>query len=91
MAEFDIMFNRGISREGDLVDLGVEHGLLRKSGAFYSWEETRLGQGRENAKAYLLSNPAIAFSLENRIREIAELPQLPIPVSLLNPDGREPF
>ena len=86
VAEFDIMFKQGISREGDLVDLGVTHGILKKSGAFYSWDETRLGQGRENSKDFLRSNPEMALSLENRIRQIAELPLLPVPASM-NGDG----
>ena len=86
VAEFDIMFKQGISREGDLVDLGVTYGILKKSGAFYSWEETRLGQGRENAKEYLKGNPEMSLSLENRIRESAELPTLPAPAS---PNGAE--
>ena len=53
VAEFDIMFNEGISRVADLVDLGVTYGILKKSGSFYSWGETRLGQGRENSKDFL--------------------------------------
>lgn len=68
VAEFDIMFNEGISKEGDLVDLGTETGILTKSGAFYSFGETRLGQGRENAKAFLRENPDIAGQLEQLIK-----------------------
>ena len=68
-AEFDIMFNRGISKEGDLVDLGVTKELVRKSGAFYSFGDTRLGQGREAAKEFLLQNPEIAVEIESQIRE----------------------
>jgi recombination protein RecA len=70
-AEFDIMFSGkhpGISREGDLVDLGVEHGLIKKVGAFFSYGELRLGQGREAAKAYLSENPTVAEEIEARIR-----------------------
>ena len=73
-AEFDIMFNEGISKEADLVDLGVTYSILKKSGAFYSWDETRLGQGRENAKEFLRNNIPMAESLENDIREAAGLP-----------------
>ncbi|HTO70955.1 MAG TPA: recombinase RecA [Myxococcota bacterium] len=58
-AEFDLMFDRGISREGDILDLGSDLGLLEKSGTWYSFEGTRIGQGRENAKAFLLANPDV--------------------------------
>jgi recombination protein RecA len=67
VAEFDIMFNQGISKEGDLVDLGVEHGVLRKSGAFFSFGETRIGQGRENAKEFLRQNPDLAAQIRQQI------------------------
>jgi len=67
-AEFDIMFDRGISKEGDLLDLGAEVGLVKKAGAFYSFGETRLGQGRENAKDYLRANKEIAQEIERQIR-----------------------
>lgn len=74
-AEFDIMYNEGISREGDLLDVAVELGIVEKSGAFYSFGETRLGQGRENAKSFLRENAAVALEIENRIREEAGLPK----------------
>jgi len=74
-AEFDIMFNEGISREGGLIDIGLEMGIVKKSGSFFSMGETRLGQGRENAKEYLRQNPAIADSIEEQIRAaVATLP-----------------
>jgi len=76
-AEFDIMFDKGISREGDLLDLGVEMGLVKKVGAFYSFGETRLGQGRENAKDYLRENKEIAQEIEQRIRAQVLSPQSP--------------
>ena len=68
VAEFDIMFNQGISKEGDLVDLGVEMGMVKKNGAFFSFGETRLGQGRENAKQFLRQHPEIATEVESHIR-----------------------
>jgi recombination protein RecA len=68
VAEFDIMFNRGISKMGDLLDIGVDQGLIKKSGAFYSYGETRLGQGRENAKEFLAEHSEIALAVEERIR-----------------------
>jgi recombination protein RecA len=70
-AEFDIMFDHGISREGDLLDLSVELGLVSKSGAFFSYGDIRLGQGRENAKQYLRDNPELAQEIEQRIRASA--------------------
>jgi recombination protein RecA len=76
-AEFDIMFNRGISKEGDLVDLGVTKELVRKSGAFYSFGDTRLGQGREAAKEFLLQNPEISVEIESQIRESIR-PTIPV-------------
>jgi recombination protein RecA len=67
-AEFDLMFNEGISRIGSLVDLGTELNILRKSGAFYSYGDLRLGQGRENVKEYLKANPELADEIEAQIR-----------------------
>ncbi len=79
-AEFDIMFagrRPGISREGDLVDLGVESGVIKKLGAFFSFGELRLGQGREAAKEYLLENPTVAEEIEARIRGAVGLEAAP--------------
>ena len=70
-AEFDIMFDHGISKEGNLVDLGLESGLLKKSGAFFSYGDIRLGQGRESAKQYLREHPEIAQEIEQKIRSSA--------------------
>jgi len=70
-AEFDIMFDHGISREGNLLDLGEELGLVNKSGAFFSYGDIRLGQGRENAKKHLCENPELAQEIEQRIRASA--------------------
>jgi len=71
-AEFDIMFGEGISYEGDLVDLGVNYGILIKNGSFYSYEETRLGQGREQSKEFLRQHQDIAQTLGERIRAAAQ-------------------
>ena len=68
VAEFDIMFSQGISREGDILDLGVETNIIKKSGAFFSYQDDRLGQGRENAKTFLKENGNIARSIEEQIR-----------------------
>ena len=70
-AEFDIMFDRGISREGDLLDLSVGLGLVTKAGAFFSYGDTRLGQGRENAKQYLSQNSELAQEIEQQVRASA--------------------
>ncbi len=67
-AEFDIMYNKGISKAGDLLDLGAAMGIIDKRGAFYNFQETRLGQGRENAKDFLERQPAIAQRIEDAIR-----------------------
>jgi recombination protein RecA len=68
VAEFDIMFDSGISKEGNIVDLGVAAEIIKKSGAFFSYGDVRLGQGRESAKKYLKDNPELAFEIEQKIR-----------------------
>ncbi len=72
-AEFDVMYNEGISHTGLLVDLGVENDIVNKSGAWFSYGDTRLGQGRENAKQYLKDNPEIAQQIEARVREVLSI------------------
>jgi recombination protein RecA len=67
-AEFDIMFDHGISKEGGLIDLGVDCGLVKKAGAFFSYGDTRLGQGRESAKQFLIQNPELAQEIEEKIK-----------------------
>jgi recombination protein RecA len=67
-AEFDIMFSQGISRAGELVDLAAEHGIIKKSGAWFSYGEQRIGQGRENAKGFLEENPDLAGEVAEKIR-----------------------
>jgi recombination protein RecA len=71
--EFDIMYGEGISKNGELIDLGVKAGVVEKSGAWFSFDSQRLGQGRENAKAYLKANPEMADRIEKSIRENAGL------------------
>jgi recombination protein RecA len=68
-AEFDIVYGEGISREGGLIDMGVEHGFVRKSGAWYTYESGQLGQGKENARTYLKENPDISNEIEKKIKE----------------------
>jgi recombination protein RecA len=76
-AEFDIMYNEGISKAGDLLDVAVENDIVQKRGAFYTFGDTRLGQGRENAKAFLQDNAELFATLDNRLREAAGLPGRP--------------
>jgi recombination protein RecA len=68
-AEFDIIYGTGISKEGELIDLGAENGIIEKAGAWYSFNGERIGQGRENAKEFLRENPQIAATVEGRLRE----------------------
>jgi recombination protein RecA len=68
-AEFDILYGHGISREGSLIDMGVEQGILRKSGAWYTYDGDQLGQGKENARKFLLENPDVANDIEKKIKE----------------------
>jgi recombination protein RecA len=68
-AEFDILYGHGISKEGSLIDLGVEQGVVRKSGSWYTYEGDQLGQGKENARKFLGDNPDIAAEIEKRIKD----------------------
>ncbi len=68
-AEFDIIYNVGISREGSLIDMGVDNGIVRKSGAWYTYEGDQLGQGKENARNFLRDNPDLADEIEKKIKE----------------------
>jgi recombination protein RecA len=68
-AEFDIIYGQGISREGSLIDVGVEQGLIRKAGAWYTYDGEQLGQGKENVRTFLRENPDIANEVEKRIKE----------------------
>ena len=74
VAEFDIMYNEGISKVGNIIDVGVKESIVQKSGAWFSYNEIRLGQGRENAKQYLRENPEVALEIENQIRSKYDLP-----------------
>jgi recombination protein RecA len=67
-AEFDVLYGEGISREGSIIDMGVEHGLMRKSGAWYTYEGDQLGQGKENVRAFLRDNPALTDEIESGIK-----------------------
>lgn len=91
MAEFDIMYDQGISREGDVLDLSVDLGIVDKRGAYFSYNETRLGQGRENAKTFLRENPDVMAEISAKVREIGfqDLTVAPAPSTL--DEGDEEF
>jgi recombination protein RecA len=86
-AEFDIMYNKGISKSGDLLDLGANMGIIEKRGAFYSYDDLRLGQGRENAKEFLENSPATAQRIEAAIRSAASM--IPVQVVDSEEDGAD--
>ncbi len=95
-AEFDIMYGKGISREGGLIDVGVEAGLVRKAGAWYTYEGDQLGQGKENARNFLRDNPDLANELEKRILEkLGVGPQVDadaaVPAPVVEPAGVDTF
>ena len=70
IAEFDILYGRGISREGELIDMGVKHNIVDKSGAWYSYGSDRIGQGRDNVREFLANNPEMAAEIEGKIRDL---------------------
>ena len=82
-AEFDILYGQGISREGSLIDLGVDAGIVRKAGAWFTYDSDQLGQGRENARNYLRNNPDLANELEKKIKEQLGIgPQVDVPAGV---------
>jgi len=70
IAEFEILYDKGISREGEIIDLGIKHNIVQKSGAWYSYDGDRIGQGRDNARDFLLANRDIAVDIEKKLRAI---------------------
>ncbi|HZO81513.1 MAG TPA: recombinase RecA [Candidatus Binataceae bacterium] len=86
-AEFDILYGSGISKEGELVDLAVEHGIIEKLGAWYSYNGERIGQGRENARDLLKANPALADEIESKVRHKLAVKGGPAPVLPSSEDG----
>jgi recombination protein RecA len=77
VAEFDILYGEGISREGEIIDMGVNARILEKSGAWYAYNGEKIGQGKDNAREFLRENPEIAFEIENKVRESMGIPLLP--------------
>ena len=80
-AEFDILYGQGISREGEVIDMGVEQKVLEKSGSWYAYNGEKIGQGKDNAREFLRENPALAFEIENKVREAAGI-RLLAPIGL---------
>ena len=74
--EFDIIFGKGISREGTIIDMGLDHGIIQKSGTWFSHNDQRIGQGRENTRKFLIENPGVSLEIENALREKLGLPLL---------------
>src|SRR5262249_48761143 len=77
--EFDILYGEGISKEGDLLDLGVDHKVVEKSGSWYALDGERIGQGRENARQFLKDNPDVRTEIDSRLRKGLGLPPLEAP------------
>jgi recombination protein RecA len=86
LAEFDILYGEGISREGDLIELGVAHKVVEKSGAWYSYGDLRLGQGRENTRLFLKDNPDLATEIERKLREALDLAPAAAPAATPEPE-----
>ena len=85
-AEFDIIYNQGISREGSLIDMGVDNGIVRKSGAWYTYEGDQLGQGKENSRSFLKDNPDLADEIELKIKDKLGIgPRIDVPIDLTAP------
>ena len=90
-AEFDILFNEGISREGALIDAAVEFGIVEKSGTWMSYGDVRLGQGRENVRNFLRENPTLAAEIEAAVRaKAASQASAPLRTSVVERNGEDP-
>ena len=76
-AEFDILYGQGISREGEVIDMGVEAKILEKSGSWYAYNGEKIGQGKDNAREFLKENPDLAIEIENKVRQEMGIPLLP--------------
>jgi recombination protein RecA len=78
VADFDILYGEGISREGEIIELGVAHRIVEKSGAWYAYKGDKIGQGKDNAREYLKENATVAREIENRIREAVGVTAAPV-------------
>ena len=88
-AEFDIIYGEGLSREGSLIDMGVANGIIRKAGAWFTYESDQLGQGKENARNFLKNNPKIAEEIDRRIRAALGVVEQDVPEGKINPETGE--
>ena len=88
-AEFDILYGQGISREGEVIDMGVEAKVLEKSGSWYAYNGEKIGQGKDNAREFLRENPDLAVEIENKVRAAMSIPLLPVSEPP-TPDGSKP-
>jgi recombination protein RecA len=77
-AEFDILYGEGISREGEIIDLGVNAKVIEKSGAWYAYNGEKIGQGKDNCREFLKENPALAIEIENKVRDSLGVPLVPV-------------
>jgi recombination protein RecA len=77
-AEFDILFGEGISRHGEIIDMGVNAHIIEKSGAWYAYQGEKIGQGRDNAREFLRENPDLSVEIENKVRESLGIPLIPV-------------
>ena len=89
-AEFDILYGEGISREGEIIDMGVEARVIEKSGAWYAYKGEKIGQGKDNAREFLRENEGLAVEIENLVREAVGIPQLPVKNGAAEPDKGKP-
>jgi recombination protein RecA len=83
-AQFEILYGEGISRQGELIDLGVKHDIIDKAGAWYSYKGDRIGQGKDNVRNFLRGNPELAQDIEQQLR-VKLLNQAPVPVEVVEP------
>jgi len=89
-AEFDVIYGQGISKEGSLLDVGVDVGLVKKSGAWFTYDGDQLGQGRENARNFLRDNPELAREIEEKVKAQLGIGLPPVPAPAPEPDADTP-
>lgn len=89
-AEFDILYGQGISREGEVIDMGVEAKVLEKSGSWYAYNGEKIGQGKDNAREFLKENPDLAVEIENKVRDALGIPLLPVAEAAATADAAKP-
>ena len=90
VAEFDMIFGKGISRSGDLLDVAVVRNIVSKAGTYFNYGETRLGQGRDNARNFLDENPAIFKEIDDKVRDLFKAERAKAPAEPVSPDEEEP-